>query len=110
MRALALAAALATAGAAATPAPEIQIRASRQGFDPAVVNVRQGETVHVVLSSADGEHCFAIDGLRVEKRIRPARTTTFDLTPDRAGRFPFYCCVETGRQAEVERGELVVSE
>jgi heme/copper-type cytochrome/quinol oxidase subunit 2 len=110
MRALALAAAWATAGTAAAPLPEVEIRASREGFDPAVVSLRQGETVHIVLSSADGEHCFAVDALRVEKRIRPDRTTTFDLTPDRAGRFPFYCCVETGRQAEVERGELVVSE
>jgi heme/copper-type cytochrome/quinol oxidase subunit 2 len=110
-RALVVAALLVAAGALARPAaPEVEIRASRQGFDPAVVTIRKGETVRVVLSATDGEHCFAVDALRVEKRIRPGHETTFDLTPDRAGRFPFYCCLESGKAAEVERGELTVTE
>ncbi len=108
--ALAVAAFLAAAGAAARSTPEVEIRASREGFDPAVVTLRKGEAVRVVLSSTDGEHCFAVDALRVEKRIRPGRSTAFDLTPDRAGRFPFYCCLESGKAAEVERGELIVTE
>ena len=109
-RALAVAALLVAAGVAAQSAPQIEIRVSRQGFDPAVVTLRKGETVRVVLSSADGEHCFAVDALRVEKRIRPGRSTVFDLTPDRAGRFPFYCCLASGKAAEVERGELIITE
>ncbi len=56
------------------------------------------------------EHCFAIDALRVEKRIVPGRPTRVDLTPERAGVFPFYCCLESGKAAEVERGQLTVSE
>ena len=64
----------------------------------------------IVLSSADAEHCFAIDALRIEKRIVPGRTTTLDLTPDRAGVFPFYCCLESGDAAAVERGQLTVTE
>jgi heme/copper-type cytochrome/quinol oxidase subunit 2 len=74
------------------------------------VTLRRGETAHLVLSSADGEHCFAIDALRLEKRIVPGRPTRFDLTPDRAGTFPFYCCLESGDAAARERGELVVTE
>jgi hypothetical protein len=46
----------------------------------------------------------------VEKRVGADRPTTFDLVPDRVGRFPFYCCVETGKAAQVERGEIVVTE
>ena len=108
--ALAVAVFVVAAGAAARPVSDIEIRASRQGFDPAVVTIRKGEAVRIILSSADGEHCFAIDALRVEKRIRPGRKTILDLTPDRGGRFPFYCCLESGRAAEVERGELIVTE
>jgi len=63
-----------------------------------------------VLSSEDGEHCFAVDELRIEKRIVTGRETRFDITPDRAGTFRFYCCLESGKQAEHEQGELVVSE
>ena len=64
----------------------------------------------IVLSSADAEHCFAIDALRVEKRIVPGRTTTLELAPDRAGVFPFYCCLESGDAAAIERGQLTVTE
>ncbi len=109
-RALAVAVLLVGAGAAARTGPEIEIRVSRKGFDPAEVTVRKGETTRVVLSAADGEHCFAVDALRVEKRVVAGRPTIFDLVPDRAGRFPFYCCVETGEAATVERGEIVVIE
>jgi hypothetical protein len=43
--------------------------ASREGFRPRVVNVRKGQPVRLLLSSADGEHCFALDAFRIEKRV-----------------------------------------
>jgi heme/copper-type cytochrome/quinol oxidase subunit 2 len=109
-RVLAVAAMLAAALAVARSGPEIEIRVTSQGFDPAVVTLRKGETTRIVLSADEGEHCFAVDALRVEKRVVAGRPTTFDLIADRAGRFPFYCCMETGKAAEVERGEVVVTE
>jgi len=109
-QALAAAIFLAAAGAAARSGPEVSIRASDSGFEPSEVVIRKGEAVRIVLSSADREHCFAVDALRVEKRILPGRPTGFDFTPERAGRFPFYCCLESGAQADVERGVLVITE
>jgi heme/copper-type cytochrome/quinol oxidase subunit 2 len=88
----------------------IELRVSKRGFEPSRVTVRKGETARLVLSSSDGEHCFAIDALRVEKRIVPGRSTRLELTPARAGTFAFYCCLESGEAAEVQRGELVVAE
>ncbi len=88
----------------------VRLRASRQGFRPARLTLRRGEPVHVVLTTADGEHCFAVDELRIEKRIVPGRETRFDLTPERAGVYAFYCCVENGDAAKAERGRLTVSE
>ncbi len=66
--------------------------------------------MQIVLTSADGEHCFAVDALRIEKRVVAGRPTRFDLTPERAGVFPFHCCLESGAAAERERGELTVSD
>jgi len=107
-----LAAATVSAGAAApAPAgPGVEVKVSRRGFTPSRLAVRRGETAHLSLTSEDGEHCFAIDALRIEKRVVAGRPTRLELTPERTGSFPFYCCLETGKQAEVERGELVVSE
>ncbi len=107
---LAVAICLAAAGAPARPAPDVEIRVSDAGFEPSEVTLRKGEAVHIVLFSADREHCFAVDAFRIEKRIARDRPTSFDFSPGRAGRFAFYCCLETGNAAEVERGELVVTE
>jgi cytochrome c oxidase subunit 2 len=88
----------------------VSIRASRQGFTPSSLTLRRGETVRVVLSSSDIEHCFAIDELRIEKRIVPGRETRFDLTPERSGTYAFLCCLESGEAAATERGQLTVVE
>ena len=106
---------VATAGAVAAAAPargaRVEVKASTRGFEPSRAHAAPGrERDASSCRSADAEHCFAIDALRIEKRIVPGRTTTFDLTPDRAGVFPFYCCLESGEAAAVERGQLTVTE
>ena len=90
--------------------PSVDVKVSRRGFAPARITLRRGETARLALASDDGEHCFAIDALRIEKRVTRDRPTRLELTPERTGSFPFYCCLESGKQAELERGELVVSE
>jgi heme/copper-type cytochrome/quinol oxidase subunit 2 len=99
-----------TASSALPAGPSIDVKVSRAGFDPPRIVLRRGETARLVLQSVDGEHCFAVDGLRIEKRVASGRATRLELTPERTGSFPFHCCLETGAQADRERGELVVSE
>ncbi len=90
--------------------PTTEVRVSKGGFKPSRLSLRRGETAHLVLSSTDGEHCFAIDAFRIEKRVLPGRPTQLDFVPDRAGTFPFYCCLESGAAASTERGEVAVTE
>ena len=98
------------AGLAPPPDQPQDVAVSRSGFAPSVIHARKGEAIHLRVTSKDQEHCFALDAFRVEKRIVPGRTTAVDLTPDKAGTFPYYCCLETGAAAETERGRLVVAE
>ena len=98
------------AGLAPPPDHTQEVTASRTGFTPSVIGGRKGETLHLRLTSRDQEHCFALEAFRVEKRVVPGRTTTVDITPDRAGTFPYYCCLESGASADTEKGRLVVAE
>jgi heme/copper-type cytochrome/quinol oxidase subunit 2 len=108
---LALLSVATSAAVVAAPAgPTVEVKVSRRGFEPSRIELRRSETARLVISSGDGEHCFAIDALRIEKRVRSGQPTRLELTPERAGTFVFYCCLESGQQAERERGELVVSE
>ena len=58
----------------------------------------------------DGIRHPILEAFRVEKRVAPGRTTAVDITPDRAGTFPFYCCLESGTAADTEKGRLIVAE
>ena len=96
------------ASTGATP-DRIEVAVSRQGFRPDRVTLRKGEPVRLSLTSADGEHCFAVDAFRIEKRVVAGRPSVVDLTPDRAGTFPIYdCLADPGAQPKA--GTLVVAE
>jgi len=86
----------------------IDVTVSKAGWKPDTLRLRKGETLRLSLKSGDDEHCFAVDALRVEKRVRPGKAVSLDLTPDKAGSFPIYCCLEPDNESL--RGRLVVSE
>jgi cytochrome c oxidase subunit II len=94
--------------APAIAADRLELQVSKGGFRPPRLSVRRGEPVRLDITSADGEHCFALEAFRVEKRIVPGRTTVVELTPDRAGTFPFHDCLVP--EGETRGGQLVVAE
>ena len=101
-------------GSAGAPSPaatadRIEVAVSRQGFRPDRVTLRKGEPARLSLTSSDGEHCFAVDAFRIEKRVVAGRPSVVDLTPDRAGTFAFYDCL-AGPGSETKAGTLVVAE
>lgn len=108
MRWLLLAAAVLGTAAASPSEDRVTVKASRSGFSPSALTVRKGDVLHLVLTTADGEHCFAVDALRIEKRIVPGKSTELELTVDRPGTLTFYCCLEP--EDERQRGRLVVTE
>jgi heme/copper-type cytochrome/quinol oxidase subunit 2 len=96
--------------AAPAAVDRIDLLVSKQGFRPGRIAVRKGEAVRLSVTSGDGEHCFALDAFRIEKRVVPGRPSFVDLTPDRAGTFAFYDCLAPDPGDEARQGRLVVTE
>jgi heme/copper-type cytochrome/quinol oxidase subunit 2 len=92
------------------PGTTVQLSVSAQGFRPQTVVVHRGDPLRLTIASGGGEHCFALEALRVEKRVVVGSPVSLTLTPDKPGSFPFYCCLEAGEAASRERGMLVVTE
>jgi heme/copper-type cytochrome/quinol oxidase subunit 2 len=88
--------------------PAVSVVISKDGIKPDRIPARKGETLRLSVTTADEEHCFAIDELRVEKRVLPKKATSVELTPDRAGTFKVYCCLEPA--ATAPHAQLVVVE
>jgi cytochrome c oxidase subunit 2 len=89
----------------------IGITASRFKFEPAVIEIQQGEAVSLVLRSADTDHGFAIPAYKVKVAIpKGGAAVAVSFVADRPGRFPFECSEYCGSGHKQMKGELVVME
>jgi len=87
----------------------IEVTASRYKFEPATITVVQGDTVRLLLRSADRTHAFAIKAFRVKALIpRAGEAITVEFVADRAGSFAFTCAEYCGTGHAGMKGKLVV--
>jgi len=96
-----------TAPGASGSAP-IEVKAKKYEFDPAVIKVKQGDHVKLVVTATDRDHGIKIAAYNIEQRLKKGEPTTIEFTADRAGTFPFECSVMCGLGHHKMKGELVV--
>ena len=96
----------------AADAPEtrrFEIAASRYRFDPARVEVRQGDVVELVLRSLDTDHGIAIKAYGVKVAIpKGGERVGVSFVANQPGTFPFECSEYCGSGHKRMKGELVV--
>jgi heme/copper-type cytochrome/quinol oxidase subunit 2 len=87
---------------------EFTITGKEYRFSPDRVEVIQDDLIKLTLASADVPYGFAIDKLRVSKRIPAGGSVTFDLRADQVGTFDFYSNLTSDPRHAGMRGQLVV--
>jgi len=88
---------------------EIAVVAKRFGFEPARVEVKEGERIRFVVSSEDGVHGLEIKKFRVNKKIpRGGDKVTIDFVASAPGEYPILCSEYCGEGHEEMKGALVV--
>lgn len=85
-----------------------ELTARKYAFDPEVIDVRRNDIVRLTITSADIAHSFTVDAYRIQKRIPPGGSITFEFRADEVGRFPFYCSMRADAGCQEMRGELIV--
>lgn len=91
------------------PVKTFDVVAKRFAFEPATVEVRQGDRVRIVVRSADGVHGIGIRRFRVNTLVpRGGRPVTVEFTASEAGTFPIVCSEACGDGHADMRGSLVV--
>jgi cytochrome c oxidase subunit 2 len=97
------------AGAQDPPVRTFEVVAKRFAFEPATLEVRQGERVKIVITSADGVHGIGIRKFKVNTLIpRGGKPVTVEFTAAEAGTFPIVCSESCGDGHADMRGSLVV--
>jgi cytochrome c oxidase subunit II len=99
------------AASAAEATQRFEVTASRYKFDPARIEVRQGDVVELVLRSADTDHGLAIKAYAVKVAIpKGGEAVGVSFVANRPGTFPVECSEYCGSGHKRMRGELVVVE
>ena len=93
------------------PAPRaIEIIASRFQFEPATLQVTEGDRVRLTLRSTDTDHGFSIRKLNVKVGVpKGGEPVTVELLADRAGTYEFKCSEYCGSGHGRMKGQLVVT-
>ena len=86
----------------------VAVTARKYAFEPEVIDVRRNDIVRLTITSADIAHSFTVDAYRIQKRIAPGGSITFEFRADEVGRFPFYCSLRADPGCTEMRGELIV--
>jgi len=88
----------------------IEVVAKKFAFEPARIEVIEGERIRLVVTSADGVHGIGIKKFRVEKSVpRGGAAVTIDFVASAAGEFPVLCSEYCGSGHEEMKGMLVVN-
>ena len=104
-------------GLTASPAPApqeaeprvIEIVAKKFAFVPSRIEVTEGETVRLVVRSADGMHGIQIKKFKVAEEVpRGSEPITIEFTATAVGEFEIACSEFCGKGHEDMRGKLVV--
>jgi cytochrome c oxidase subunit 2 len=95
--------------ATASAPREIEIVAKRFAFEPAKIEVTEGERVRLVVKSADGVHGLEIQKFNVNKLVpRGGKPVTIDFVASAPGTYEIMCSEECGDGHDAMTGTLVV--
>jgi heme/copper-type cytochrome/quinol oxidase subunit 2 len=88
----------------------IEMLASRFQFEPATLQVAEGDRVRLTLRSTDTDHGFAIGKLNVKVAVpKGGEPVTVEFVADRAGTYEFKCSEYCGSGHGRMKGQLVVT-
>jgi cytochrome c oxidase subunit II len=89
---------------------EIPVVVKRFSFEPARVEVNEGERIRLVVTSADGVHGLEIKKFKVNKKVpRGGEQVTIDFVASTPGEYPILCSEFCGSGHEEMKGTLVVA-
>lgn len=88
----------------------IDVVAKRFAFEPARIEVTEGERIKLVVKSADGVHGIEVKKFKINKKVpRGGEPVTIEFTANAAGEFPILCSEYCGNGHDDMKGMLVVA-
>lgn len=87
---------------------EFKMTAKKYQFDPAVITVKQGDKVRLIITATDRDHGFKLDEYGINQKLKKDDPATVEFTADKPGTFVFRCSEFCGFGHPRMKGKLVV--
>ena len=87
----------------------ITVVAKRFSFEPARVEVTEGERVKLIVKTGDGVHGIEVKKFKINKKVPRGGEVTIEFVASVAGEFPILCSEYCGEGHEDMKGMLVVA-
>jgi cytochrome c oxidase subunit 2 len=88
----------------------IKISARRFEYSPQEFTLKKGVPVVFQLTTEDRSHGFNVPSMNLRADIVPGKITELKVTPQKAGKFDFFCDVFCGSGHEGMNGKITVTE
>jgi heme/copper-type cytochrome/quinol oxidase subunit 2 len=86
----------------------VEVTCQKSFYNPEVIHAKLNEPLIIVLTATDVTHGFALDEFKIAKEVSPGNPVRIEFTPDKAGKFEYYCVVRCGKKHLTMRGTLIV--
>ena len=90
-----------------TPAT-IKVVMKKYSIEPNPIRLKQGQPVTLYVSSADVQHGFSVDALKIDEPIPPGKPATITFTPQQKGEFKVQCDIICGPGHDKMQGKIIV--
>ena len=87
---------------------EIRVTAKKYEYDPAVITVKHGDPVRLVVTAVDHDHGFKIEAFHIDQLVKKGESIAIEFKADLTGTFPFQCSHFCGLGHKRMKGELNV--
>src|SRR5215468_4003499 len=88
----------------------IRVTAKKFEFNPDQIIVKKGEPVVLELISLDRLHGFNLPDFGIRADVKPGEVAHIRLTPNKTGKFTFFCDVFCGEGHENMNGTFIVTD
>lgn len=89
---------------------EMRVTAKKYEYDPAVITVREGDRVRLIVTALDHDHGFKIEAYHIDQLVKKGESASIEFNANMAGSFPFQCSRFCGLGHKGMKGELIVAE
>ena len=95
--------------ASAAETKVIKMTAQKYEFTPGTINVNQGDTVVLEITSTDTKHGFGLSAFNIDEKLPKGETVRIEFVADKKGEFTFKCTSFCGWGHFGMNGKLIVS-